>query len=322
MRNEKVIVTDKLTKRYANITAVENLDLEIFKGEIFGLLGPNGAGKTTTILMLLGLTEPTSGSAEVLGFDPTRSPLEVKRSVGYLPERVGFYDHMTGRENLCYIAALNNINSKAVMKKIDELAEQVGLKDAINRKVGEYSHGMRQRLGLASCLVKSPRIIILDEPTVGIDPRGTREVQDFITRLSREEDITVLLSSHLLHQVQQICDRVAIFVHGKVIAAGPIESLGKQVMSDQPFVIEVQCAEGHDILRRNLQQVQGVEQWAEVEGKLVLTCSSDKRLEIASIVKRNNLSLLHLRLRGYDLDDIYQRYFQGGDGHEREYIQN
>jgi ABC-2 type transport system ATP-binding protein len=313
MRNEKVIVTDKLTKRYANITAVENLDLEIFKGEIFGLLGPNGAGKTTTILMLLGLTEPTSGSAEVLGFDPTRSPLEVKRSVGYLPERVGFYDHMTGRENLCYIAALNNINSKAVMKKIDELAEQVGLKDAINRKVGEYSHGMRQRLGLASCLVKSPKIIILDEPTVGIDPKGTREVQDFITRLSREEGITVILSSHLLHQVQQICDRVAIFVQGKVVAAGPIESLGKQVMPGQPFIIEVQCAEGHDVLRDNLQQIQGIEQWSEVEEKLVLTCCSDKRLEIASLAQKNNLSLLHLRLRGYDLDDIYQRYFQGGE---------
>jgi ABC-2 type transport system ATP-binding protein len=153
MIKEKVITTEKLTKRYGSITAVENLDLEIFKGEIFGLLGPNGAGKTTTILMLLGLTEPTSGCAQVLGFDPTRNPLEIKRYVGYLPERVGFYDHMTGKENLSYIATLNNIDSTAARLKIEELAEQVGLKEAINRKVGEYSHGMRQEARPSLCLM-------------------------------------------------------------------------------------------------------------------------------------------------------------------------
>lgn len=320
MHKEKVIITERLTKRYGNITAVEDLNLEICKGEIFGLLGPNGAGKTTTILMLLGLTEPTSGRAQVLGFDPTREPLNIKRSVGYLPERVGFYDHMTGSENLRYIAALNNIDPQTAEERIEELAWQVGLNEAINRKVAEYSHGMRQRLALACCLVKSPEIIILDEPTVGIDPKGTREVQEFILQLSRGKNITVLLSSHLLYQVQQICDRVAIFVRGKVIAAGPIESLGKQVMSDQPYIIEVQCANGQDLLRDKLLQIKGVEQCSEVEGKLVLTCSDDKRAEIASVVQENNLSLLHLRLRGYDLDDIYQRYFQGVEGIARESI--
>jgi len=318
MTREKVIVTEKLTKRYGHIVAVDNLDLEIFRGEIFGLLGPNGAGKTTTILMLLGLTEPTSGGARVLGFDPTRNPLEVKGAVGYLPERVGFYEHMTGRENLSYIAALNNIDYKTAQVKIDELAQQVGLDGAMDRKVGEYSHGMRQRLGLASCLIKSPEIIILDEPTVGIDPKGTREVQDFILQLSREKNMTVLLSSHLLYQVQQICDRVAIFVRGRVIAAGPIETLGRQVMSDQPCVIEVQCAEGPDLLRQVLEQIPGVEKCREVEGKLLLISREDKRKEIVSLVQQNNLTLLHLRLRGYDLDDIYQRYFQGVEGLDGE----
>lgn len=320
MQNEKVIVTEGLTKSYGKITAVHELNLEIDRGEIFGLLGPNGAGKTTTILMLLGLTEPTSGRAEVLGFDPAREPLKIKRSVGYLPERVGFYDHMTGSQNLRYIADLNDIDPYEAQEKIEELAEQVGLKDAINRKVAEYSHGMRQRLGLAGCLVKSPKIIILDEPTVGIDPKGIREVLDFIYRLSREKNITVLLSSHLLYQVQQICDRVAIFVRGKVIAAGPIETLGKQVTGDQPYIIELQCAEGQDLLREKLQGSEGIEELYEDEGKLFLSCREDIRRQIASLVRENNLTLLHLRLRGYDLDDIYQRYFQGGEGRAGEIV--
>lgn len=155
-----------------------------------------------------------------------------------------------------------------------------------------------------------PKIIILDEPTTGIDPRGTREVLDFIARLCRDEGITVLLSSHLLYQVQQICSRVAIFVKGKLIAAGPIENLGKQVMSGQPFIIEVQCDRGNQILRDKLEEVEGIEFTDEVEGKLILSCNSDQRMKICSLAQDHNLSLIHLRLRGYDLDDIYQRYFQ------------
>jgi ABC-2 type transport system ATP-binding protein len=317
MQKEKVIVTENLTKRYRQITAVDNLNLEIYKGEICGLLGPNGAGKTTTILMLLGLTEPTSGRAEVLGLDPLRNPLEVKRSVGYLPEHVGFYENLTGRENLNYIAALNGLEQGSIAQKIDELAEQVGLYEAIDRRVGEYSHGMRQRLGLASCLVKSPKMVILDEPTVGIDPQGINEILNLIARLSKEEGITVLLSSHLLYQVQQICDRVAIFVRGKVIAMGPIESLGKQLMEDQTLTIELQCLEGYEAIRKRLPEIKDLEKVEESEGKLLISCKSDQRKEIVSLVQELGLTLLHLRLRGFDLDDIYQKYFQGVESHRR-----
>lgn len=311
MKDGKAIITKGLTKHYGAITAVDGLDMEINEGEICGILGPNGAGKTTTILMLLGLTEPTAGHAAVLGFDPVRDPLQVKRHVGYLPERVGFYENMTGRENLLYVASLNNIGRKEASCRIDELASQVDMQKAIDRKVGEYSHGMKQRLGLASCLVKSPRAVILDEPTSGIDPTGTREVLDFISMLSREKGITVLLSSHLLYQVQQICDRVVIFVGGKAVAMGPIESLGRQMLSGNTLTIEVECDGSRELLMRQLQTLEGVEKVENSHGRLLVSSRCDLRQPIVSLVQGLNLTLLHLRLRGYDLDDIYQQYFQG-----------
>lgn len=226
---EKVIEITGLTKRYGTNTVVDNLNLAIGKGEVFGLLGPNGAGKSTTILMLLGLSEPDSGSARVCGLDPTRNPIKVKRKVGYLPEDVGFYDDFTGLENLLYTARLNDIPQEEAEERAERLLEWVGLSSEKDKKAGEYSRGMRQRLGLADVLIKNPEVIILDEPTLGIDPAGVREFLESIGQLSREEGITVLLSSHLLHQVQQVCDRVGIFVKGKLLAQGDIHSLAKQL---------------------------------------------------------------------------------------------
>ena len=160
----------KLTKTYGEHTVVDRLDLDIEAGEVFGLLGPNGAGKTTTILMLLGLVEPTKGKIEVLGLDPRWNPLEVKRKVGYLPDAVGFYDTMTGRENLRFTARLNGIEDSD--EHIDSLLDLVGLRDAGDQPAGEYSRGMKQRLGVADALVKGPSVLILDEPTTAIDPEG------------------------------------------------------------------------------------------------------------------------------------------------------
>src|SRR6185503_5968733 len=164
------IITRRLTKRYGDFVAVDALDLEVHAGEIFGLLGQNGAGKTTTILMLLGLTEPSGGGARVVGLDPTRRPLEVKRHVGYLPDSVGFYDGMTGRENLRYTAKLNGLTGADAEGRIDAVLEQVGMADRADSKTDTYSRGMLQRLGIADALVKDPSLLILDEPTTAIDP--------------------------------------------------------------------------------------------------------------------------------------------------------
>src|SRR5262249_20911246 len=203
-----VIETENLTKRYRNLIAVNGLSFGVDQGEIFGFLGPNGAGKTTTILMLLGLTEPSGGRVRVCGFDPAREALEVKRRVGYLPENPGFYDDLSGREKLRYIARLNRIPEAESTHKNDTLPEQVRLmKDSV-RNVREYSRGMKQRLGIAEVLVKEPQVLILDEPTLGLDPDGAARILELITGLSRERGLTVVLSSHMLHQVQQMCHRV------------------------------------------------------------------------------------------------------------------
>jgi ABC-2 type transport system ATP-binding protein len=222
-----IIETEGLTKRYNSFTAVNQLTFQIREGEVFGFLGPNGAGKTTTLLMFLGLTEPTAGKLRVCGFDPTREPLQVKKRVGYLPENVGFYDDMDARENLRYVARLNNIPDEVSTPRIDQLLGLVGLLEDGSKRVGTYSKGMRQRLGIAEVLVKEPKLVFLDEPTIGLDPDGTNRMLDLIRSLSKEKGITVFFSSHLLEQVQRVSDRVGIMIKGNLVAVGPIQELAR-----------------------------------------------------------------------------------------------
>lgn len=228
MKGQPIIETEGLTKRYGAQTAVNDLTLQIQEGEVFGFLGPNGAGKTTTLLMFLGLTEPTSGKVRVCGFDPTREPFPVKERVGYLPENVGFYDDMDARQNLRYVARLNRIPDEISIPRIDAWLKEVGLFEEAEKKIGIYSKGMRQRLGIAEVMIKEPKVIFLDEPTIGLDPDGTNRMLDLIHSLSRDKNITIFFSSHLLDQVQRICDRVGIMIKGNLVAAGPIDELAKE----------------------------------------------------------------------------------------------
>jgi len=226
---QTIIEAQGLTKKYDTQVAVDNLTLQVKEGEVFGFLGPNGAGKTTTLLMILGLTEPTSGTIRVFGLDPAREPLRVKEKVGYLPENVGFYDDMTAWQNLQYIARLNGIPDSVSAPRIEELLRMVGLlEESRKKRVGAFSKGMRQRLGIAEVLVKEPKVAFLDEPTIGLDPDGTNRMLDLIHSLSREKKLTLFLSSHLLDQVQRICDRVGIMIKGHLVAVGPIEELAKK----------------------------------------------------------------------------------------------
>jgi len=240
VKGQIIVETEDLTKKYGSRTAVDHLNIKIEEGEVFGFLGPNGAGKTTTLLMFLGLTEPTSGRAKVIGFDPTREPFKVKEKVGYLPENVGFYDDMDARQNLRYIAKLNRISGEVSEKRIDYWLEMVGLSEESTKKVGTFSKGMRQRLGIAEVLIKEPKLVFLDEPTIGLDPDGTNRMLDLIHSLSREKNITLFLSSHLLDQVQRICDRVGIMINGNLVAIGPIEELAKKKLGldQQDYTLE------------------------------------------------------------------------------------
>jgi ABC-2 type transport system ATP-binding protein len=311
--DDTVIATSGLTKRYGTTTAVDDLDLVIRRGEVFGLLGPNGAGKTTTILMLLGLTEPSAGRAFVDGLSPMRQPLAVKSRVGYLPDDVGFYDDMTARENLDYTAALNRIPARAAAERINALLDEVGLDGHGDRRVADYSRGMRQRLGLADALIKDPTILILDEPTVNIDPEGVRELLLLVERLRTEQGVTVLLSSHLLHQVQQVCDRIGVFVGGRLVASGTIDELAAG-LSDR-WVFSVGTT-GLDDTRTALSEIPGVRRVERSDGRWSLTADYDVRERIQHTVWSEGGQLTHLSRAGADLDMLYHRYFQGdiGDG--------
>ncbi|HKZ19742.1 MAG TPA: ABC transporter ATP-binding protein [Acidimicrobiia bacterium] len=304
------VVAHRLTKDYGEARVVDNLDLKLKAGEIFGLLGPNGAGKTTTILMLLGLVEPTAGSIEVLGLDPSRHPLTVKRRVGYLPDAVGFYDGMTGWENLSFTAQLNRLDNGG---RVDELLDEVGLAEARDQKAGTYSRGMKQRLGIADALLKDPDILILDEPTTAIDPEGVAEILSMIRRLADERGVTVLLSSHLLHQVQAVCDRVAIFVRGKVVAQGAPSELASR--GGGPEEVEFNTPSTDDKVRSALGQASFVKKLesARIRGTYVARIDRGSTNKLVSALVNGGVQLDGIRRTSDDLDEVYRRYFHQDD---------
>ena len=312
MNDGIIIETQGLTKVYGSITAVDNLNLTVRKGEIFGLLGPNGAGKTTTILMLMGLSEPTSGSIRVAGLDPVRQALGVKHIVGYMPDNIGFYGDLTGRENLIYTAQLNGIAPDVAKSKIDELLTKVGLQEAADRRVREYSKGMRQRLGIADVLIKDPEIILLDEPTLGLDPEGTKELLNLILELGKREGKTVLISSHLLHQVQAICDRVGIFVKGKLVAIGSVSDLAKEIGSE--VIVELKTSNMEDFPTHEVNAMPGISS-VQMEKDMIVIKSDDPEIapKLVRELNRMNIDIYHVRSRSSDLDDIYSRYFHEGE---------
>lgn len=314
-----IIEISGLTKKYGKNIAVDNLNLSIRKGEIFGLLGPNGAGKSTTILMLLGLTEPNSGSVSVCGLNPAKEPIMVKQKVGYLPEDVGFYDDYTGAENLIYTARLNGFSKKEAERRALIYLEKVGLQNEQNKKVGKYSRGMRQRLGLADVLIKDPEVIVLDEPTLGIDPKGVKDFLNLIVELSKKDKITVLFSSHHLHQVQKVCDRVGIFVNGRLLAKGNIDDLANQLFPGNVHVLEGEIAligkaDGFKSklkkLEKELLAMQGVLK-VELKG-LQFTIESQRNIsaQVSRHIVELGFGISRLNKNSYGLDDIYYKYFQ------------
>jgi ABC-2 type transport system ATP-binding protein len=315
------IVAHGLTKRYGDLVAVDHLDLEINQGEIFGLLGQNGAGKTTTILMLLGLTEPSDGWARVVGYDPTRRPLEVKRRVGYLPDAVGFYGSMTGRENLRYTARLNGLPNADAEVDIEASIEQVGMAARADDRVDTYSRGMLQRLGIADALIKDPGVLILDEPTTAIDPLGVVEILDLLRRLAHERRMAILLSSHLLSQVQSVCDRVGIFAAGKLIGVGTVDELAARFGEARDLVeVGLDLGSAADRVAAAgplvgvLQGLPGVHHVDRADGDpQVVLVSADAgagarvRGAILGLAATGRLPLTSVRQVMPSLDDIYRR---------------
>jgi len=309
--NATVIEAKNLTKRYDGVAVVDGISFSVARGEIFGLLGPNGAGKTTTILMLLGLSDISDGQARVLGHDPAREPLAVKRQVGYLPDQIGFYDGLSAADNLRYTARLMGLERAEREQRISASLGHVGLADVADNRVSTFSRGMRQRLGIAEILMKEAQIAILDEPTSGLDPQATVELLEIIRDL-KKRGVSVLLSSHLLERVQSVCDRVALFNQGKIALIGTVSELGREVLGGG-FRVEVE-AEGQGLAER-IAAIPGVQQ-VEPAGanRLRLLATGDVRPEAAAAVVAAGGRLLRLSVEEPSLEAIYSRYFQTHEG--------
>jgi ABC-2 type transport system ATP-binding protein len=292
-----VIETIKLTKKFGKKTVVDNLDICIHEGDIFGFLGPNGAGKTTTIRMLVGLISPTSGSAKILGKDVQKDFVNAIKEVGAIVENPELYPFYTGRQNLIHFAKLSGHVDK---DRIEEVIKLVRLENRIDTKVKTYSLGMRQRLGLAQALLNKPRVLILDEPTNGLDPQGMKEIREIIGHLAQQERITIFISSHLLHEIEQLCNRVAIVSNGKLVIQGDVKSLLSKEY--QEVLIQVNDNDRAKKILMTLPFVQDV----LIENNMVnVKYTGDSVAKINKALVMEDVEVRHLAANNGNLEDYF-----------------
>jgi ABC-2 type transport system ATP-binding protein len=310
---EYAIETYGLTKIYKsegkNVLALDHLDLKVEGKSVFGLLGPNGAGKTTLIMTLIGLTLPTSGSAKVLGLDVVKESLKIRRKVGVLPEGADFYDHLTAKQNLNYIAALNDIPKKDRENRIEEALKTVGLLDVKDRKVGGFSRGMKQRLGIAQALLKNPELLIFDEPTAGLDPEAARAFKDMVLKF-RDEGKTVMLSTHLLFEVGPLCDYIAIINQGKIVVQGNVKELAEKFMAEEGYRIRVWGRGNIGKFIEALTNIKDVKN-VKLEGEyIVISAVSDVRVEVGKLASKCEVEVATLELLKPSLEDLFIKYYK------------
>jgi ABC-2 type transport system ATP-binding protein len=298
-----------LTKRFGSVTAVQNLSLRIDEGEIFGFLGPNGAGKSTTINVLLDFVRPTQGSAQVFGLDCQAQSREIRSRIGVLPEGYDVYERLTARQHLQFV-----IESKGANADTNELLRRVDIADAADRKAGDYSKGMKQRLVLAMALVGDPDLLILDEPTTGLDPNGAREVREII-REENARGTTVFFSSHILEQVEAVCDRVGILRNGQLVADDSIEGLRANVGGGETLVVE---GEGFtDAVLQNVRAADGV---AGVEirksgQELAVNCDDDvNKSAILGVIEDSGATVSDFSTEEATLEELFAAYTTGEGG--------
>jgi ABC-2 type transport system ATP-binding protein len=308
-----VIETKELTKIYRSegkeVLAVDHLNLNVEGSSILGLLGPNGAGKTTFIMMLTGLTLPTSGSAKVLGYDIVKESKEIRKKVGLLPEGFGFYDHLTAPQNLEYIAALNDIPKAERAKRIDEALSLAGLQDVKERKVGGFSRGMKQRLGIAQALLKNPELLIFDEPTVGLDPEGARAFKDLVIRLHKEEK-TVILSTHLLFEVGPLCHSVVVMNRGRAIVQGKVKDLVEKLMAEEGYRIRFEGKGNLEAFAEGLRKLKEVKEVRLETNGISLIASGDISVQIGRLAPTYGVEVSTLRVEEPTLEDLFMKYYR------------
>lgn len=309
MKNLAVDV-QSLSKSYGRLKAVDNISFQVQQGTSFGLLGLNGAGKTTTFKMMVSLIRPDSGTAMVAGCDVVREPMKVRSHIGYVAENPAFYTRMTTQETLRYLCRLLDVPPDDRQRRIDSALELVGLVDKKNAYVGGYSRGMRHRLGLAQALLSEPQVLFLDEPTLGLDPLGAKNMRELILRLRQEKDVTVLMSSHVLPEVESICDVVGIFDHGQLVAVDTIENL--RSTSSDSINLELLMAVPNDSVLQTLRLIPGVNR-VESDGARI-AINAVKKQELRPIILQDalthNAQILSFGVKESSLEDILLRLVQ------------
>ncbi len=308
---KQIVETNNLTKMYGSFTAVDSLELKVNEGEIFGFLGPNGAGKTTTILILMGLSVPTSGTAKVAGYDIVGDSKQVRTVASILPEYSSMYGDLTAYQNLEFVCKLNDIPREEREKRIREMLEVVDMTDWREAKLESFSRGMKQRINIASALIKNPRVVFLDEPTLGLDPIGTKEIRELIIRLNKEQGLTVVLTSHLLNEVQLTCDRVGIINRGKLVVTESIDNLTRN-NSGLERSVEFKLSEVPDDLIEELETVEGVRSISINDTNLTVYSSETSDYAVSKTIVNHGSVILLMKPKEYTLEDVFIKYSQEG----------
>ena len=311
--DELVVETILLSKMYGEFAAVDNLDMEVKKGEIFGFLGPNGAGKTTTVLMLMGLSVPTSGTAQVAGYDIIDQSREVRTVASILPEYSSLYGDLTAFENLDYLGQLNDMPREERENRIHETLEIVGMSEWVDAKYESFSRGMKQRVGIASTMMKNPEVVFLDEPTLGLDPVGTREIRELILDLKNKQGLTVVMTSHILGEVQVTCDRIGIINRGKLVLKETMANLNNVMTGEEDRRVEFKLTEITPELVSDIEAIEGVKSVNQDNGRMYVYNDIESDIHVSRTIMEHGSTILLMKPKEYTLEEIFMKYYERED---------
>jgi ABC transporter related protein len=312
-----VIEVKNVTKKYGKVVAVDNINFTINDGEIIGLLGPNGAGKSTTMNMITGYIEPTEGTIVIDGYDISKKPRKAKREIGYMPEGVPLYTDMTVKEFVTYMAEIKKVDRKTRKEKIEKIIEETGLKDVEKKLTRNLSRGYKQRVSMAGALVGEPKILILDEPTVGLDPKQITEIRNLIKELGKTH--TVILSSHILSEVSQICQKVIIINKGKIIAVDTPENLENKVASKNDIYVTVEDLDNRiEEVAKDIKEITKIELVKENKDKTKqYLIESEKDVDLRKILfkelAKENITIFEMKKADTTLEDAFMKLIEGGN---------
>jgi ABC-2 type transport system ATP-binding protein len=300
-----MLETFDLVKKYDDKAVVNNLNLKVGSGEIFGFLGPNGAGKTTTMKMLLGLVHPSSGTGKVAGFDIIHQVLDVRRSCGVLPDPAGFYDNLTARQNLKFYGSLYNLGGDDLKNRVEATLDLVGLKDAKEKKIGKFSKGMRQRFGVAQAIVHDPPVLMFDEPTAGIDPQGAEDFRVLVRQL-KARGKTIFLTSHVMPEVEAICDRIGIIINGEMKICGNVDELVTQYSRRQGYQLKLRVKDiDEGTVRNSLKGVANIYSIVRNDGFFLVNAKEDVSEDVSRSIIREKGVITELESYRPSLNEIF-----------------